>query len=241
MGQLSKAIKARQTAADSEPASASDRIVADVVRGLYEGSYVPGQRLAEPDLMRRYAVSRSTVREAIKQLAAEGVVATHPFRGAQIRHLSRTEALNVLLIVELMIGLAARLAAANIGKPGRRRHFKAIYRQLLTFETERESYELVSARNRFYRVMTQIGGNAELGRLLPSTHVHLVRTHLRLPTDQRFADYRRIGEAILAGDEHAAETAGRQHIRRSLALLDQLPDEAFEPEDDSGHSNFGPS
>jgi DNA-binding GntR family transcriptional regulator len=42
--------------------------------------------------MRRYAVGRSTVREAIKRLAAERVVATPPFRGAQIRQLSRADA-----------------------------------------------------------------------------------------------------------------------------------------------------
>ena len=46
----------------------------DVVRGLYEGRYVAGQRLAEPDLMRSYGVARSTVREAIKRLVAEGVL-----------------------------------------------------------------------------------------------------------------------------------------------------------------------
>ena len=53
--------------------SSSDQIVRDVVRGLYEGRFVAGQRLVEPDLMRLYGVSRGTVREALKRFSV------HPF------------------------------------------------------------------------------------------------------------------------------------------------------------------
>lgn len=211
--------------------SSSDQIVRDLVRGLYEGRYVAGQRLAEPDLMRRYGVGRSTVREAIKRLAAEGVITVHAYRGAQIRQLSRTEARNILLILELMIGLACRLAAANIGLPGRRAHFDRAYQGLLAFRNERDSYEMVRARNRFYRAITQIGGNKELDRILPSIQVHLVRTHLKQSTEDRFADYRAIAEAILAGDETGAEAGGRDHIRRTSQALQQLPDHVFAPEE----------
>lgn len=228
---MSRPVKRRRGSAPVEAkASASDRIVSDVVRGLYDGRYAPGQRLVEPDLMQRYGVGRSTVREAIKRLSAVGVAAAHPFRGAQIRQLSRKEARDTLLILELMIGLAARLAAANIGKPGGRRQFSDAYRHLLGFADDRESYEMVRARDRFYRAMTRTGNNAELARVLPNTQVHLVRTHLRLSAEQRFEDYRRIGEAVLDGDEQAAETAARRHIRRSMTMLEELPDESFGPD-----------
>jgi DNA-binding GntR family transcriptional regulator len=231
MAQLSRTTKLKRTPAPSDSAvSASDRIVSDVVRGLYDGRYAPGQRLVEPDLMQRYEVGRSTVREAIKRLSAVGVATSHPFRGAQIRQLSRKEARDFLLILELMIGLAARLAAANIEEPGRRRQFNDVYRQLLTFANDHESYEMVRARDRYYRVMTRIGDNAELVRSLPDTQVHLIRTHLRVSAEQRFEDYRRIGEAILRGDQQTAESAARRHIRRSMTMLDQLPDETFGPD-----------
>lgn len=212
--------------------SSSDQIVRDLVRGLYEGRYVAGQRLAEPDLMRRYGVGRSTVREAIKRLAAEGVITVHAYRGAQIRQLSRTEARNILLILELMVGLACRLAASNIDIPGRRVHFDRTYQALLGFKNERDSYEMVRARNRFYRAITQIGGNKELDRILPSIQVHLVRTHLKQSAEDRFTDYRAIAEAILAGDEIGAEAAGRDHIRRTSRALQQLTDHVFAPEEE---------
>lgn len=218
--------------------SSSDQIVRDIVRGLYEGRYVAGQRLVEPDLMHRYNVSRSTVREAIKRLAAEGIAATYAFRGAHIRQLSRIDARNVLLVMELMVGLAARQAAANIAVAGFSERFRESLDTLLAFETEGESYELVRARNRFYRTMTQISGNREVDRLLPSIQVHLVRAQLRLPPQERFADYRAIAKAVLAGDEVAAEDAARSHIRRTAETLDLLPGSAFAPDDQASGSSF---
>jgi DNA-binding GntR family transcriptional regulator len=207
--------------------SSSDQIVRDVVRGLYEGRYVAGQRLAEPDLMRRYGVARSTVREAIKRLAAEGVVETHQFRGAQIRHLSRRQAQNVLLILELLVGLAARQAAESIDEPGCREAFQESSDRLLALESAEDTYDFVRARNGFYRTLTRISGNSELERLLPNIQVHLVRAHLKLPREQRFADYRAMRDAILRGDARKAEQVARAHIAAVEAALHQLPDGAF--------------
>ena len=212
---------------ERRPPSSSDLIVRDVVRGLYEGRYVAGQRLAEPDLMRSYGVARSTVREAIKRLVAEGVLESHPFRGAQIRQFSRHQAVNVLLVLELMIGLAARQAAASIGEGDHRARFQESLDRLLALEAASDSYDFVRARNHFYRAITRIAGNEEIERLLPSIQVHLVRAHLRLDREQRFADYRAMAGAIVAGDPARAEAAGRAHIARIAEALDALPDTAF--------------
>lgn len=210
--------------------SSSERIVRDVVRGLYEGRYVPGQRLVEADLVEHYDVGRGTVREALKQLAAEGIVSVHQFRGARIRQISRKEALDILHILEVIIGLASRLAALNIAAPGNKAMFKAAADDLLAFQKEHESYDLVRARNKFYRVLTRIGGNAELARLLTSMHVHLVRVRHPLPRAARFADYRDMIAAVLEGDPVRAELTGRAHVQHMIDLIpegdDALPDNA---------------
>lgn len=92
-----------------------------------------------------------------------------------------------------------------------------------------DSFEVVRARNAFYRAMTQVGGNAELERLLPNIQVHLVRAYLRQPRPQRFADYRLISDAIMAGDPQLAEARARSHIGRLTAAVDSLPDSVFAP------------
>jgi DNA-binding GntR family transcriptional regulator len=207
--------------------SSSDRLFREVVRGLHEGTFVAGQRLVESDLMRRFSLGRSSVREGLKRLAAEGLVTVHPFRGAQIRHLTRKEAEDVLVVLEMTLGLAARLAAAGIGISGAASQFRSAYDQLSRFSGERDSYDLVRARNRFYRVMTQIGGNREVERLLFGLQINLLRPLLRQSQEQRFKDYHRLADAILSGDQDAAEAAGRAHIRNIRAVMADAPSGTF--------------
>jgi DNA-binding GntR family transcriptional regulator len=97
--------------------SSSEYIVGEVLRGLCSGSYVPGQRLVEADLIRDYKVSRGSLREALKRLATEGVVSLSLHRGAYIRALSRSETRDVFAVIEALTELAARLAAEHIGEP----------------------------------------------------------------------------------------------------------------------------
>ena len=223
--------------AEDEKLSSSDQIVRDIVRGLYGGRFAAGQRLVEPDLVRLYGVSRGTVREAIKRLAAEGVVTQTAFRGAHIRHLSRTEARDILELLEVTIGLAARLAAERIGTPGLRAQIRQSYDRLEKFSDGGDAFDLVRARNRFYRAITQAGGNRELARLLPTFQVHLIRANLTISSRLRFGDYQAIVDAILAGNGSRAETVARRHVRRSLEVLADAPASMFAPDDETsiGH------
>jgi DNA-binding GntR family transcriptional regulator len=223
----------RVTRPEKAPSS-PDIVFRDIITGLYEGRYVPGQRLVEADLARQYNVSRSSLREALNRLAAEGIVALNLHRGACIRSLNRKEVEDVLALVELMIGLAGRLAATYIDARDHRARFKASLQQLMAFEKKPDLIESTRARNRFYRILVEIGGNTELGRVLPSMHVHLVRVQFRgfyaQVEAERFDDYRRIGEAVLSGDAQAAERACRAHVRRIAKGLEHLPETAFAPD-----------
>lgn len=200
--------------------SAASRIVKAIVRGLYEGAYAPGQRLAEPELMSQFDVGRSTARESIRLMESEGLVTVLPHRGAVIRRMSAKEALDALQVMELCIGLAARQAAERIaatsGEP-----LEQAWRALRRFRDAPHGYDFIAARNRFYRAITDIAGNAELSRIVPSIHVHLIRRDYSITAPARFEDYARMSEAILAGDAAAAETAARQHIARTAALVRQ--------------------
>jgi len=212
-------------------------IFRDILEGLYEGRFVPGQRLVETDLTRIYGVSRGSVREALNRLAAEGIVALHLHRGAHIRLLTRSEAENIVVLLEVLIGLAARLAAQKLEGAGKasaaRKRFQQVCEHLLAFENRPESYDLIRARNRFYNCLVEIGGNDALGRMLPSMSVHLIRVQFRAfqkhSNKYRFTDYHQISEAVLAGDARRAELAGRRHIRRLGDMLQHMPDNAFAP------------
>lgn len=227
--------QAAEASAPAPNVSSATLIFRDVLEGLYEGRFVPGQRLVEADLTRAYGVSRGSVREALSRLAAEGIVALNLHRGAQIRMMTRSEAENFVTLLELLIGLAARLAAQKLKAAAKtspaRKKFQQVCRHLLGFEEKPESYELIRARNRFYECLVEIGGNDALGRMLPLMSVHLVRVQFRAFQDQsninRYIGYQQISEAVLAGDARRAELAGRRHVRRLDNLLQNLPDSAF--------------
>jgi len=205
--------------------SSSEAIVRDIVRGIYEGRYVPGQRLVEPDLMTQYGVSRSTVREVIKQLSADGIAVSHPFRGAQIRKLDRRAASNIFAVTEVVLGLAARQAAAHSAEAGVKTKLRQCLADIKTCAKRPDGFEFIRSRNRFYRAVAEVSGNDELLRLLPKLQVHLVRNPSGMASGARIQGYGKITKAILSGDQDGAEDAARAYVRDSAELaLPQFPE-----------------
>src|ERR1700722_14737920 len=116
--------KPRKRAANAGRVSSPDRVVEAITDGIRAGRFVPGQRLLEADLTHDLSVSRGPVREALKRLAAEGIVTLTRHRGAYIRALQREEAKKILLVLEVLTGLAASLAAHEINAPGNRQRMR---------------------------------------------------------------------------------------------------------------------
>jgi len=204
--------------------SGPEAIVRDVLHGLTDGRFVPGQRLAEPDLMRRYALGRSTVREALGRLAASGIVELVPHKGAMIRFLTRRAAEDVLRVTEPLLGLAARQAAEAVAAgadPGALLDAAAAY--------DAATEDRARARARYYRALTHLAGNAELERLLPMLQVHLIRAQLRSNRPPGRSARADLVRTVAAGRANQAEIAARAHIRALIDLLPVLPDQDFAP------------
>ena len=210
----------------SPPLSGPDVLVRDILHGLSEGRYVPGQRLAEPDLMARYRVGRSTVREALGRLAAGGVVEQMPHKGAQIRLLSRRAARDVLRVTQYLLGLAARQAAEAVALGAD----PAPLLQAAKAYGDATPTQLSRLRARYYRALVALGGNAELERLLPTLQVHLIRAQLRDLRPHAGTERLQLLEAIAAAQPSSAEDAARASVARLLDALPDLPDGAFAPD-----------
>ena len=213
-------------AMNAEARSGPEALVRDILQGLAEGRFVPGQRLAEPDLMARYGLGRSTVREALGRLATSGIVAQTPHRGAQIRLLSRRAAGDVLRVTAPLLGLAARQAAEAVAGGADATAFRDAARAYDAATTERPR-----ARARYYRALTALAGNAELDRLLPMLQVHLIRAQLRLNRPPGRSARGKLVRAVAAGDPDSAEASARAHIQTLIDALPELPDSAFAPPD----------
>lgn len=205
-----------------------DSLFSAIVRGLYEGRYAPGQRLVEADLTAEYGVSRGPVRETLSRLAAEGIVTLSPGKGAAIRKLGWQEAIDLLELLEALVGLAAaratRHAPADAFGAERLRTATA---QLAAFDHASFSPEYALARDRFYRALVDLAHNAELARVMPRVQAHLLRVQFRIQVarydELRHQDYGEIAEAVLTGDEPHARATAQRHFRRMIEMMQAEP------------------
>lgn len=199
--------------------SGPEALARDILHGLAEGRFVPGQRLAEPDLMARYGVGRSTVREALGRLASDGLVEIVPHRGAAIRRLTRREAADVLRVAAVLLALAARQAAEAVAAGG---DAADLGQAAAEYEAQGDG----RARARYYRALATLAGNREVMRLLPAIQVPLVRAQMRGHAAGP-SGHAALVAAVAAGDPQAADRAARAHIDRLLVRLPALPEAVF--------------
>jgi DNA-binding GntR family transcriptional regulator len=212
--------------------SSPDVVVEAIMSGVYSGRMVPGQRLVEADLTRNLGVSRGPVREALKRLAAEGLVTLSRHRGAYVRALSRAEVHDTLIVLERIVGLVAYLAAGNVDRPGNRAMLEAQQARLEAGAEQGDFVAMLRERRNYYDVLIRIAGNGELTRLMPLMQIHLLRLQFQsyVRHDQRqkqYLDYAAITRAVLAGNAVLADRLMQIHIRRTRITLARLPDEAF--------------
>ena len=221
-----------EDSAESSSQSPFEKTYRGLMRALYEGQFIPGQRLIAPDLMRYFGVGRGTIREVLNRLASSGVVTIIPNRGAQVRELSRREVGDVLEIVEVLLGLAARGAAAAIKTRGAGVRLRELHDALRPDAASGEAFpQFLRAREDYYRYIVQLSGNQELQRLFPGAQVHIMRVQLRnfgrAADAAHVDDFTELTEAILSGDAEGAEAAGRRHVGYTKQRVAQLPDRAF--------------
>ena len=215
--------------------SSPDAVVDAIVSGIRLGRFVPGQKLVEADLTQSIGVSRGPVREALKRLAAEGIVSLTRHRGAYIRVLTRAEVDQTLVVLEVLTGLMARLAAETVRRGGHAAKMREAFRWLAIYKAGSDSgIEQIEKRRHFYDTLAEIGGNQELDRILPAMQIHLLRMQTlpyQTAEDKRLQllSYSEVTEAVLAGNPKLAERAMRKHLRRTRAHLKHVSDAAFAP------------
>jgi DNA-binding GntR family transcriptional regulator len=214
---------------DSAP-SAVDRVILAVKDRIRDALYAPGQRLIESTLMQDLSVSRGSVREALRRLAAEGFVVWERFRGASIVRMSRRQATDFLELREVLEGFAAYSAAARIGSEGKRALNK-LERVPGARSKIAASYDAYN--NEFHSLILKLSGNQEIAGALNQIRLPIFRLQFNkvlLYPDQikiSRADHTRIVNAIVAGNPRTAEIAMREHIRHSATCILAAPKHFF--------------
>src|SRR5437764_2714222 len=96
----------------------ADDIAVVIEEAIVSGELAPGSVLRQEQLSERFQVSRTPVREALRRLAALGLVSFEPNRGVRVRTLSRDELYEAFLVRAELESLATEVAAGKITEDG---------------------------------------------------------------------------------------------------------------------------
>lgn len=211
-------VEMRQTRADT----LRDAIAESIVRG----ELTAGQRLDEMSVAQRYAVSRTPVREALKQLAAMDLVELRPHRGAVVAGLEPARLAELFEAMEEVEAVCSRLAAIKMTRAERER-FEAVFARCDAALRGANDIETAHAANMEFHTAIHHGAHnsflAEAARVLRRKLAPLSRAQFGLSgrPDNSAAEHRLLFEAIGARDGIAAERAMRDHIRSVACAFDQ--------------------
>lgn len=214
--------------ADEKTAEALQR---DLVDRILTGELTPGARLDEQGLAGTYGVSRTPVREALQRLAATGLIAIRPRRGAEVRTLDVEELAELFEAMGEIEALCARYAAQRMTLLERRRLENWVAEGAKLVDPEQA--EAYSAHNlRFHELVHDGAHNRSLKEMtltLRNRTAAYRSAQFRLSGRRRFsqAEHERILEHILAADAEAAHAAMRDHIAAtSVNVLEILAEKA---------------
>ena len=205
-------------------------------QAIIAGQLAPGARLTERELTEMMGVSRTVIREALRQLESEGLVALIPNKGPVVRELSLAEAKDLYHIRAVLEGLAARLFVENAGDAQVRQLAQAL--DVVAGAYARgDAREVLATKNRFYDVLFAGARSATLSSMLGTLHARIWRWRaLGLSHPQRSAqrsresvrNLRAMLAAIRKRDADAAERLTREEAQRAAAEVMRLIGSAAE-------------
>lgn len=196
-------------------------VIASIRNSIAVGRFKSGDRLIERDLCEMTGVSRTVVREVIRQLESEGLVTVVPNRGPEVASLTREQAEGVYQVRLELEGLAAELFAKN-ATVKQQESLKQALAYLSTAIFSSDAVVRLNAKNDFYAALIRGAGNEALGQALNmlNARIMLLRaTSLRAPgrAEASIAELKALVEALLRRDAKTARQAATKHVANAAA------------------------
>jgi DNA-binding GntR family transcriptional regulator len=218
----------------------ADEIALALEEAIVSGDLEPGSVLRQEQVSAQYAVSRTPVREALRRLAALGLVSFEPNRGFHVRTLSREEVWEAFLIRAELESLVTGIAAEKMTKDGldeleqAERRFARLARALRAREPgdDRRSLtvEWMKANHGFHDVIYRIANMPYVEQVAKAARRTFSGAAVWAPGDETIDElyllnerqHRSIKEALAAGSPEGARALAREHVLSSFELLETI-------------------
>jgi DNA-binding GntR family transcriptional regulator len=195
----------------------------DLRKAIVSGELLPGERLLEEDLSARLGLGRAAVRMALVRLEHDGLVKRERHRGARVRRVSESEAVEILEARAALEGLAARHAALNADEDAVD-ELRGIVDEMRDLRERGDLLGVSNANARLHSLILDASRHETAKRLSQTLSSQLVRFQYRtvlLPgrPERSLAEHTEIVDAIAAHDPVAAEQAMRRHLSQVAEAL----------------------
>ena len=206
--------------------SLHDNVAARLRAMLFERHLAPGEWIDEKALAAQWQISRTPLREALKVLAAEGLVQLVPQRGCRVVELSDDDADQLFPVMALLEGRCAFEATRN-ATPADRAELQRWHDELERFAAAQDRDGYYRANHGFHTLVQRLARNRWLDRATADLRqfLRLMRgRQLKLPgrIDASINEHRVLIAAMLGGDAARAERSMHDHLMAQLAALKAL-------------------
>jgi DNA-binding GntR family transcriptional regulator len=232
---LDRRLKESETNSRMEADQSHDpRTVESYVRetlrnAILRGEFAVGSRLIQAQIARDLQVSTTPVREALRSLATEGLIALDPHRGAVVRELSTEEVHDVHVLRTLLEPEVMRRAVARI-TPEQIAEAETIQAQMVD---EADPGRWSDLNRRFHRVFLEASGSERLAQMVGSLHdsyaPYIVTMMMDSPQTMAASalEHEEMLEAVRRGDAEAAIASVLHHMRKTVEHADEVEGSAI--------------
>lgn len=211
---------------ENNPSSLRGRVFNQLENDILNGKYQPGDNLIETRLCEELGVSRTPIREAIRQLELEGLVQSIPNKGAIVKGISPKDIEDIYTIRMMIEGLAARWATEKI-TPEELEELKETIELEEFYTLKNDTYHLLKFDSRFHEIIFKASKSKPLMHTLSTFHHYIQKARnasFSSPgrAGEMLKEHKAILQAIIEGNADMAEKLTTEHIRNaSLNLLKQ--------------------
>ena len=194
------------------------KVVADELRrGILTGRRKAGDRLVEDRLSAELGVSRVPIREALRLLAAEGLVEVQPRRGASVAEFSAEVARDLVEVRAMLEGLNARLAARHRA-PAIIAELRPVLAEGNTAALSGNVGDLVRLNGEFHDKLAEAGRNSilwDIMRTLRERTSLVFAANTARRSRQDWDEHSRILAAVIEGDEELSSLLATRHVHQA--------------------------
>ena len=188
---------------------------------LANGTYGAGERLTAARLAKELGLSMTPVREALIELANEGLVEISPHRGARVAEIAPAQLSEVYLARSILEPAATRLAAPELDKAAIEK-LRRLHQEFAAAAQAKDSAALLSINEQFHFTIYDAAGSPLLNRLIRTVWSSAPNDTFRLipgRAERSTKEHTAILRALSSGNPQRAEAAMRSHISDSLGLI----------------------